>query len=261
MSSFYGLDIARKALTTSQKGIEVTAHNIANANTPGYSRQRLSLAAIEPAVLGSRFAPASQGMSGGGVRIITVDQIRNPFLDRQFRHEQAMAKEYETRSADLQYIESLFDELSGTGLSAGMNEFLSSLQEVSKSPTSVEYRTNMIQNAIKLTETFHHYARQLTDKQAELNRSVEVMTGQINDLATSIRDLNVQIARYELSGQKANDLRDQRNLLLDKLSQQTDFTARETDEGYMQILIGDDMLVNHADIRSLEVIQIGRAHV
>ena len=254
MSTFYGLNIARRGLTAAQKGIDVTGHNIANAQTPGYTRQRLSLESIEPAALGSRFAPSEAGLSGGGVRILTVDQIRNPFLDRQFRHENAMAKEYQMRAADLIYIESLFDELSDTGLSSNMNDFLASLQETSKSPTSVEYRTNLIQNAIKLTETFHHYTRQIADKQSEQNRAVEVMTGQINDIATTIGDLNVQIARYELSGQKANDLRDQRGLMLDQLSSLTSFSAEETNDGFLQVKIGNTFLVDHGTVSQMAVV-------
>ena len=254
MSTFSGLDIARKALSTAQKGIDVTGHNIANAQTPGYSRQRLTLASIEPSGLGTRFAPAQEGRIGEGVRIVTVDQIRNPFLDRQYRHEYALEQEYQMRSEDLLYVESLFDELSETGLTNGMNEFLSSLQELTKSPTSKEYRTNVLQNAIKLGETFAHYARQIADKQAEQDRTVTVMTGQINDIAQTVGELNTQIARYELSGQTANDLRDKRNLLLDELSGLVAFTAEETADGRLQVSVGSELLVDHNIVRRLDTV-------
>jgi hypothetical protein len=83
-STFSGFDIARKALSVSQKAMEVTGHNIANANTPGYTRQRLVVASVEATGTQSRFAVSERGAVGGGVEAVTVEQIRNSFLDRQY---------------------------------------------------------------------------------------------------------------------------------------------------------------------------------
>lgn len=247
MSMFYGLEIARKGLTASQKGLEVSGHNIANASTPGYSRQRLSLNAVEPPTGYMKYSNGAKGRVGGGVNIITVDQIRNPFLDRQFRNEETRLNYYSGKADGLAYVEALFDELNNANLSDSIADFRASISEVAKDPTNREFRTNMLQNAIKMTETFQHYSNQLIDKQAEQNSQVSVLAGQVNDLSRSISDLNLQIASFELSGQKANDLRDQRNLYLDELSGLTDISYSYDNNDYLTVKIGSHELLSHGN--------------
>ncbi|MDD2457527.1 MAG: flagellar hook-associated protein FlgK [Eubacteriales bacterium] len=255
-STFSGFDIARKALSVSQKAMDVTGHNIANANTPGYTRQRLVVASVEATGIQSRFAVSERGAVGGGVEAVTVEQIRNAFLDRQYWRENATSSELTARSEHLAYVESVFDELSGTGLSNALAKFSASVQEVAKNPVSPEFRTNLVQNAQILTETFNHAASQLLDKQTDLDQTIAAQVLQVNDIAVTLADYNGQIARYELSGQRANDLRDKRNALLDELSGLVQFTAVETGEGKLQVYIGDssepdNLLVSHTTSRSL----------
>lgn len=256
MSTFGTLDIARKALSATQKSIDVTGHNIANANTTGYTRQRLQVVSIEAQVGYSRYSTAVKGVTGGGVDVVTVDQIRNPFLDRQYHNENSLYQEWSTKAESLAYVESLFDELSGLGISNAMNEFSASIQEVSKNPVNKENRTNMLQNALKLTETLNHYASQLADKQKEQDQSVSVVAGQINDITETIADINIQIERYELSGQKANDLRDKRNELLDQLSTFIPIETQENSTGQLRVIMRDNplqSLVEHDQATSLIV--------
>lgn len=254
MSTFFGLDIARKALVVSQKALDATGHNIANANTPGYTRQRLVVASVEPLGGNGRFAVSERGATGQGVVPVSVDQIRSPFLDRQYRRENSRTADLGTRAEHLAYVERLFDELSETGLAQSFDQFSASLQEASKNPVNKEFRTNLVQNALKLTETFHHYATQLRDKRQDLDHSVRIQAGQVNDLAQGIADCNAQIARFELGGQKANDLRDKRNALLDQLSGLIDISTREKDSGEWQVLVGDRLLVDHVQVNRLEAI-------
>lgn len=255
MSTFFGLDIARKALSVSQKGIEVTGHNIANADTVGYSRQRLTTVSVQPASASGRFVSAGREQAGGGVMILSIDQIRSPFLDRQYRNENMRTSEWSIRSDHLNYVEGLFDELSGTGLSDALNRFAVSMNELSKNPVNKEFRTNLLQTASNLADTFGHFASQLAEKQMEQDGEIVVTAGQINDIADSIVDLNLQIAKYELSGQKANDLRDRRNLMLDNLSSLTAYTLDHTAEGSIQVRIGGELLVDHDTARYLSAPQ------
>jgi len=253
MSAFYGLEIAKKALFVNQKAIEVTGHNIANANTEGYTRQRIVAQAVSPDSGPSRFANATKGLVGGGVTIKTVDQIRNEFLDKEFRKENSLKNEWATRADELSYVESLFTELSDTGISNSIADFLESIQEVTKNPENKEFRTNMLQNGLKMCETFNHYYNQLAEKQRDINESIRVVTIKINDIARSLSEINYQIARYELSGQQANDLRDSRNLLLDKLSELVDFTYSEDASGKLTVEVGGHTLVSHMSYNELTV--------
>ena len=251
MSIFAGLETARKGLMVSQKAIEVTGHNIANANTPGYARQRLSTVSIDNSGGLNRLASVGTALVGGGAAIITVDQIRSPFLDRQYRQESSLLSEWRTRADNLAYIESLFDELSDTGISEALKQFSTSIQELSKNPAANENRTYVIQNAISLSETLRHFSVQLSEKQHEQDQTVQTITSQINTITRSISDLNTRIAFSEMSGQKANDLRDQRNTMLDDLSGLISYTAHENDKGQLQIMLGDDLLVSHQHVREL----------
>nr|MBP7402996.1 flagellar hook-associated protein FlgK [Clostridia bacterium] len=176
------------------------------------------------------------------------------FLDRQYRNENSRTTEWSTRADHLAYVEGLFDELSGTGISDALTRFANSLQEVSKNPVNKEYRTNLLQNASNLADVLTHFSAQLTEKQADQDQAIVVSVNQVNVIARSIGDLNTQISKYELSGQKANDLRDKRNMLLDELSGLTGFEASENTDGELQVRIGGELLIDHDQIRTLATV-------
>jgi flagellar hook-associated protein 1 FlgK len=162
---------------------------------------------------------------------------------------------WSSRSDALGYIEQLFNETGDTGLSSSINNFFSSLQTLTTDPESEEYRTNVLQNANEMTDDFQHVASQLADKQADEDESVNVTVTQINDAAKNIADLNDQIFRYELSGNKANDLRDQRNNLLDTLSGLTDISCSEDSDGEVSVAIGGKTLVDRTTVHALQATQ------
>ena len=217
-SLFYGLEIAKTGLNVSQQGINLTGHNIANANTVGYTRQRIIQNSIEPSSALTRLSDVNKSTIGGGVAITMIDQIRNDFLDKKFRNENATLGNYNKRAEELDYIETLMNELSDTGVSKSMADFFNSVSELSADPVNDEIRTNVQQNALKMIESFHHYYNELTDLQDTYNDNMNATVIQINQLLTSIATYNQQIHGYELSGEQANDLRDKRNVMLDELS-------------------------------------------
>jgi flagellar hook-associated protein 1 FlgK len=254
-STFYGFEIAKTGLFASQSAIDLTSHNISNANTTGYTREVLTLSSRDIAVTGERFQQVTKGETGAGVNIDGVEQVRDAYLDKQYRRENGTLSMWSSRSDALGYVEQLFNETGDTGLSASINNFFSSLQTLTTDPESKEDRTNVLQNANEMTDAFQHLASQLADKQADQDESVNVAVTQINDTAQSIADLNDQIFRYELSGDKANDLRDQRNTLLDKLSGLTDITYSEDADGEVSVDIGGQALVNRTTVHKLQATQ------
>lgn len=226
-STFYGFEIAKTGLFYNQRALDVTAHNIANADTKGYSRQRIISSSIDPQAAASIVAELSKGAVGAGVRIQSVEQIRNLFLDRQFRNENSLQGEFQIKADVLGYIEKIFNEPSETGISNALNEFFKGIQELSKNAGSKDIRTNLLQQAINLTETIRHYDRQLVQTQQEQDYAITVSINKVNDIIRNITALNDRIAKYELGGQVANDLRDQRNLFLDELSEFANITYSE----------------------------------
>lgn len=253
-SSFYGFEIAKTGLFASQRAIDLTGHNIANANTVGYTRQRLMLTNQELISGGERFQEIVRGYTGSGVRMNGVEQVRNIYLDMQYRRENGTMEMWNARSDALGYIEQIYNETGDTGLSNSINSFFNSINTLTMNPESKEYRTNVMQNAIKMTDDFRHIATQLTDKQFEQNEAVRVSVIQANDIAETIAGLNDQIFRFELTGQKANDLRDKRNNLLDELSGIADYTYSEDADGMVSVEMGGRLLVDKTTVNELQTV-------
>lgn len=251
-STFYGLEISRSGLFTSQQGLNLTGHNISNSDTVGYTRQRMVTKSIEPPVNTGLLRSPTKGQIGGGVDVVAIDQIRDKFLDMQYRRENTSRGEWTARTEALQYIEDIFNEPSETGINKAIAELFDSFQELAKYPESKEIRSLVRQDAIKLTETMRHYNSQLTQLREEQDTAIGIAVDDINDIIVNIRDLNEQIFKFEVGGDVANDLRDRRNLLLDELSSIIDVDYYETQDGRFRVDIAGMPLVDHVHVNKLE---------
>lgn len=250
-SLFYGLEIAKSGLNVSQQGISLTGHNISNANTVGYTRQRIIQNSIDPCGGLTRISNVNKAAIGGGVAITMIDQVRSEYLDRKFRNENATLGNYNTRAEELDYVETVMDELSSTGISKSMADFFNSISELSGDGVNDEIRTNVQQNALKMLETFHHYSNELTDLQDTYNDNMNATVIQINELITSIATYNEQIFGYELSGEQANDLRDKRNIMLDELSGLININYHVDSDGRLIVNCEGNELINHTSTARL----------
>jgi len=272
-STFYGLDIVNKGLFVAQRQIDVTGHNISNANTVGYSRQRFVTSAVPPPGSRQQFAPVTKGQVGAGVETMSLDQIRDRFLDRQLRHEQTKANYWQTKSNALYYIEDVFNGEHDTSLVGIMGSFFNAVQELTKNPTDEAIRTNMIQEARKMIDVMHANYAQLKDLMYQQDYALVQQVNSINEISQKIADLNENIFKYEQGGNVANDLRDTRNLLLDRLSTLVDMQYKEVGTGKyningielttMEVTIGldNEPLVVHTDFRRLYADQNHSNHV
>jgi flagellar hook-associated protein 1 FlgK len=247
---FYGLEIAKTGLYVSQKGLKLSGNNIANANTEGYTRQRLVIESLYP----STMSRLNIGLRiGGGANVKQIDQIRSAYIDRQLRGQYSALGEWNTRSTEMEFIVSLINETKdATSLSSALASFYDSLSKLAEHPESLEIRTNVQQNAIKLCETFNYYYNQLVDQQNAYNDSIQVTVNSINSLAKSIADYNKQIFAYELGGHAANELRDQRALLVDKLSQLVNIEYSENANGQLTITTNGQTLVSNNSATMLQ---------
>ncbi len=242
-SLFYSLEIAKTGLYVSQHGLTLTGNNISNANTQGYTRQRMVVESISPSVL-SRF---NEGLKvGGGASLKQIDQIRCAYIDRQLRGEYSALGQWSKRSSELDFIESILDETDeSASISTALADFYDSLNKLTTDPGSVEVRTNVQQNTIKLCETLNYYYSQLVAQQNSYNESILATVNQVNDLLSGIADYNRQVYAYELSGHSANELRDKRALLVDELSQLINIEYTENSNGELTITTQGQTLVNH----------------
>ena len=245
--TFFGFNIARSGLFASQRALHVTGHNIANANTPGFTRQRLEIVQSNPMYL-----PGGQGMLGSGVDTKSISNIRDQYLDFKFRGENQAFGEWNVRTEVLGTIEAIMNEPSNSGIRTVMDEFFSSLQELSTKPENLTVRALVRERGVALAKTLNHMGSQLEKLQKDLDFQIKTIVGEINGYADQLADLNNQIFKFELGGNQANDLRDQRNLVLDKLSQQVNIESFEDSQGRMQVLVQGKQLVSHTKAHHLE---------
>ncbi|WFD10042.1 flagellar hook-associated protein FlgK [Tepidibacter hydrothermalis] len=246
MSSFFGLNIAKSGLFAAQKSLNTVSHNIANANTRGYSRQRIELSASNPLS-----SPGGSGMIGTGVDSKHVTQIRDEFLDVKFRSENTVYGQWDFRNKSLEEIEAIMNEPGDSGIRKVMDDFFSSFEELSKDASSVTTRTVVRERAIAFTNSMNQMQSQFEKMIKDTDASIESTVNQINGYANDIARLNEQIYQAEMGGSNANDLRDQRNVLLDDLSKIVDVEINEVSQGSdnlskkMIVAINGQPLVSH----------------
>jgi flagellar hook-associated protein 1 FlgK len=243
-STFGGFDIARKALIAQQQALNVTGHNIANAATPGYSRQRAVLTASAPYTIPSMHSPTSAGQVGTGVEITSIYRLRDQYTDYQYRTENQSLGNWEAQSEMLDRVEGVFAEPSQSGLGSAIAEFFDSWQDLSRDAGSDTARAVVRQRGVAVADMFRHIYTQLDDARVDLNEGIRLAVADINSLADQIAGLNGQIQSSELHGYRANDLRDQRDLLVDDLSKLININVFEQD-GQFAIVVNGNSLVRH----------------
>jgi flagellar hook-associated protein 1 len=242
-STFGGLEISKRSLFAQQAALTTTGHNIANANTRGYTRQVVNLVASRPIEVPGLMRSNIPGQMGQGVEFDYIKRIRESFLDHQFHNEQKNLGSWTVRKDTLEKLEAIFNEPSDTGVRQVIENFWNSWQVLSKEPENLTARAALKESAIAMTDAFNHTSRQLSDLSDDITENIDVKVKEINSFTDQIARLNNEIFRIEGLGNDANDLRDQRDLLADDLSKIINITVRETENGY-DIQMGATSLVN-----------------
>ena len=237
---FQSYEIARSGLYVSERGLFVTGHNISNVNTPGYVRQQSMQ--MEAAVLTqpTRYGIMQLGLGAG---IQETRQIRHVFLDNVFRRENTTLGYWETRQKTFQDVQAIMAEPMESGLQDVLNQFWDSWQELSKEPDSLTIRAVVRQRTEALVRKINQMGTQLDSLQDNLNSELAVKVGEVNEITGKIAELNKTILRYEANGDSANDYRDQRNALIDRLTKLVKADVTEMQDGQVDITVGGYFLV------------------
>ena len=241
MSTFHGLEMARQALSAQQSALYTTGHNISNANTEDYSRQRVNFETMSPYPSASRNRPEMPGQMGTGVKTGSVERIRNQFLDYQFRAENSKSGFWTSKSEALSRLERLMNEPSETGLSKTMDQFWQSLQDLSVNPGSSGERSVVAQRGLALAETFNYTADSLESIRSDLKNEIDITVDSANSLLSQINGINEQIKEIEPHGYLANDLYDERDRLIDELSGIVNIKVSYTKSGNGALDIADGL--------------------
>ena len=244
------LEIGKRALYAHQLSLNVTAHNIANVLTPGYSRQR---ALLRPT------SPAGDGLTiwGTGVTVDGVYRLRDGMVDRMLWGERADYGYYEQQNNLYGQIESIFGDLSENSFSQEIVDFFGAFQELANNPEDSTQRIVLRDTAVNLTEELNGFYDQLMESVENLNADIRQNVDTINSYSQQIAELNEEIVTAESSGETANDLRDQRDLLIDGLSALVSLSVYENDDGSVSVNMTGYSLVSGSSYNELRTVEEG----
>ncbi|MGB8454219.1 MAG: flagellar hook-associated protein FlgK [Anaerocolumna sp.] len=244
MSSLY---IGVSGLNASQNSLNTTAHNLANVGTTGYVRQQVVQS--DSTYLEWGVTHHSTLQTGLGTDIETVRQVRDAFLDKAYRREIGRQGFYEVQYEAVQEVESMFGETEGVAFQDSMSDLWTSLEELSKTPSLIDARSTVVSNAEAFLERAEIIQNQLKAYQVNLNTQISDKVDRVNEIADEISELNDKICRYESSGvENANDLRDERNNLLDELGQIMSITYKENSNGVVTVNAEGVPLVTESNV-------------
>lgn len=210
------LDIGRGALFASQASIEVTGNNIANVNTPGYSRQAVRLEEAHSI----DYRP---GQLGTGVKAVEVFRYFNDFVEEQYVEKNSQQYRWDAAYQNLRAVDSLFNESQVNGLNDALSQFWADWQELADNPSLIAAREALVGNSQNFLSTLHTVQQDLRNQQDQVDDFIGQEVDEVNDILEQIADLNLQIQSHDVPGQNnANELKDKRALLVRELSEKID---------------------------------------
>ncbi|MEY8303835.1 flagellar hook-associated protein FlgK [Anaerosalibacter bizertensis] len=242
----YGFNSAVSGLIASQRSLYVTNHNLNNMNTDGYSRQVANQRATDP------FHMPGVGFLGTGTEIHDIERMRDSYIDLKYWNESAPMGEWEVKENTLMEIEKLFGEVSDSSFRQYMDDFFEALTNLSTNPSDFSYREPVKETAIALTKHINETAKRLENLKNETEFIIETKVKQVNDIGDQIAALNKQIYALEIDGNSANDLRDQRDLLVDELSKIVNVRVDESIDGKYKVSVSGITLVDHDYVTKME---------
>lgn len=220
MSGLFGtFNIAKRGLFAQQKSIDVTSHNISNANTEGYSRQRAELQTTRPEPMPSANNAVGPGQLGTGVEVAAVNRVRDSFLDYQIRVETGVDGHYKGRDQFLSQVENILNEPTDTGISTLVGKLFSSWSILSGTQADKSNSKSVVaQQSLALTNELNHTYSELQDLKENSQSVIKDTVFNVNSMLSQVSQLNQEIKQVKVAGNAPNDLMDRRDLLLDQLS-------------------------------------------
>ncbi|MFP3041788.1 flagellar hook-associated protein FlgK [Treponema primitia] len=231
-STFAGIEIGKRGVIAHQQALNTTGHNLSNASTEGYSRQRVEMSAFEPIYLPGMNREETPGQIGQGTVVERIERIRDQLLDQRIIAQASGEGYWSTRDPYVRMMEQLYLEVGDNSMRSGMDAFWDSWQELSQYPSDTAPRQAVVERGKTLVDSIHERYKGLKGLQDMVNQDIQLTVGRVNDLSKQIAGLNRDIQKIRAQGDNPNDLLDRRDLLVDKLSSIIDVTvdSRDPDE-------------------------------
>lgn len=250
-SEFGALNTALTGLFAQRQGLDVTGQNVTNAQTDGYSRQRVDLTSISGPITPAIFA--TWHGAGAGVTVEGITRLRDAFLEQRGATEHAQLSQVQATAGVLHQIEDLYGEPGTQGIQAQLSAFWNSWDDVSNNPTDLAARQQLLERARTLTGAFNHIGTGLQAQWDAVREQLPATVADINATAANVAKLNSAIQRGTLAGNNVNDLMDQRDKLVMKLAETAGVTVRGSSDGMVDLYLGGGALVRGGQSSDLVV--------
>jgi flagellar hook-associated protein 1 FlgK len=230
-----GIEIGKRGVHAHQQALYVTGHNLDNASTKGYSRQRIEMSAFEPIYLPGLNRAETPGQIGQGVIIERIERLRDQLLDRRIVLQSSNEGYWTARDPYVRMMEQMYLEPGSNSVRSKMDEFWAAWQELSKFPADAAPRTAVIERGKTLIDGIHNRYQGLKGLQEQADGDIQLTVGQVNELSRQIAALNGDIQKIKAQGDNPNDLMDRRDLLVDKLASIIDISISTFDKDEFMI--------------------------
>ncbi|MBQ2009812.1 MAG: flagellar hook-associated protein FlgK, partial [Selenomonadaceae bacterium] len=240
-STFSGLNTMVNGIYTNRLGLNTVGHNISNSNTEGYSRQTAHAAATPSSEV---YTLAGASQVGNGSTVTSVIRARDIYADRQYWKENSTNGYYNGKANNYAKIESIFNDSKNTGIQNAMEKFYQAWEDCSTTASSDTSRQNVINAGQNFAQTLQIAANQVQEQINSLYDDITLSVETMNRLLGQVVELNKNISGIEANGANANDLRDQRDLIVDQLTEMTNITVYETSNGMYTLVSNGTTLVN-----------------
>ncbi len=252
-SSFAAIELGKRSLMTHSQSIHTSGHNISNADTEGYSRQRVQIKAFDPLYRPDLSRAETPGQIGQGMTVESINRVRDELLDQRIVAQSNQESYWDTRSKYYTMIEQVYNEPDEVSVRTTMDKFWQSWQELSLNPESTANRQAVVERGKSLINSIRNRDTALTGIGNLLNGDIEANVEQLNDMANQIAALNSEIVRSRAMGDNPNDLLDRRDLLVEKLSKIANVTTDQRDPDEFMVHVDGKVLVQGNVARNLEI--------
>lgn len=252
-SAFAGIEIGKRSLAAHNQSITTAGHNITNAETEGYSRQRVEIKAFEPLYRPDLSRAEVPGQIGQGAVAESVSRVRDEMLDQRITAQSNEESYWATREKYYTMLEQIYNEPADISIRSNMDKFWEGWQELANHPESQAARQAVVTRGETLTESIQQRFKSLSGIGTLLNGDIEATVKQVNNYSNQIANLNNEIVRSRAMGDNPNDLLDRRDLLVEKLSGLVNITSDQRDSDEFMIHLDGQVLVQGNVARNFEV--------
>ncbi|MBC7693360.1 MAG: flagellar hook-associated protein FlgK [Methylotenera sp.] len=242
------MNTGRSGMVAAKAAVATAGHNVANANTEGYSRQRVETKTDTPQSIGAH------AYVGTGTLVSRVDRINDEYIEKQVRNAGRDMAHMEEKELILKQTEDIFNEMGGDGLNRIMSKFFNDFRKLANEPENTAIRQSIRESSQSMINDFHRMRNEVEEVRRHIDSRLEGHAAEVNALATEVRDLNMKIKQMELSGAPPNDLMDRRDQSLKKLGAFMDINVHKDEKGSVTVDIkGVGPLVAGPTVESFSV--------